>query len=103
MQSVIALFLGLILALGGMLLTKGAVMSGLPLFPTGLVGWVVSLLGGVFLTTVALVVLGIGTFVYGAVFRALPLVGQVIVSMLMSSGCLFVIWIAPRVSRRSKS
>jgi hypothetical protein len=120
MQSVIAFMFGAVLALGIMLLTKGAIMSGAPVSWSAIIGWTISLWSGVFLAAflspmknatwlkskcppwgVATIVLTLGALVYGPIFHDLPFVLLCVVSMLMSAGCVFVIWLAPKVSKRA--
>lgn len=122
MQSIISLFAGLIVSLAGLLMTKGAIMSGATVQWTSLVGWVVSLWIGVFITAylcpkknatwlkshvppwvVATVVLVIGALIYGDSFRQVPIWLQFLIALAMSGGSMALIRLAPKLSKRPSS
>ncbi|MFC7291493.1 hypothetical protein [Hirschia litorea] len=115
MQSIIATFLGLIVSMTLLLIARGVGAGSL----VGIGFWVIALWCGVFATAflcpkknatwfrshlpawiVVVVIITIGAFVYGAVFAVLPLWFQFPIAMAMSAGSMFLIWLAPRVSKR---
>lgn len=115
MQSVIATFLGLIAAVTILLMVR---VLGIGAF-AGIGIWVLALWIGVFTTAflcpkknatwlkshlpawvVVTIVITLGAFIYGPFFAVLPLVIKIPIALAMSAGSMFMIWIAPKVSKR---
>ncbi len=115
MQSIIATLLGLIASVTGLLIAKALGVGSV----AGIFLWVLCLWIGVFITAylcpkknatwlkshlpawiVATIIIVLGALVYGAVFAIFPLWIKVPIAFLMSTGTMFMIWIAPKLSKR---
>ncbi len=115
MQSVIATLFGLIASATGLLIAKTAGVG----VHFGMALWVVSLWAGVFVTAflcpkkkatwfkshfpawvVVTIVITLGAFIYGGTFAGFSLWLKFPIAFAMSAGSMFMIWLAPKVSRR---